>query len=457
MNLCAIASHQSTGSLHRFLNHLQGQMSVIAGSKPYCSLHPTGPWANRGWGSFYKIGIGKLWRVVRAKEYKLQRCIRHSIVHLPVKIPVTAKIHPLSQEDKYLLQNIRLNNIKRWSYPQPGTLFSRFIKMLHIPFVKPHWLNTRRKDTAYPTYLCQYPPTSSASLDMLEKYVLVYQNEMNGRTQTVDSPPKKTGASTTKALQFLASSHLVWKLLDGNTQKEKQSETWWSCVKCPLSSPCCLPGGDWTQVLTPHRRKLWTIPKEAAGSASYLSLTCSQQIGRARGCAQPPAQFSSLRSWEQGRVAGQSQELQPPLAALCTQGWKCLWSWWVNSFRSGSSHQGRVSKLLQCSCDSRPCLYFCIYWHRWTFPMLLHQACTFSSSPFEENSVVFSWVFSFFSFYISNIATTLLLQTLTSVILCAADILIPTAEPKEYFKCYWRTVSPSSVCLCTILPSSLHN
>lgn len=32
--------------------------------------------------------------VVRAKEYKLQRYIMHSIVHLPVKIPVIAKTHP---------------------------------------------------------------------------------------------------------------------------------------------------------------------------------------------------------------------------------------------------------------------------------------------------------------------------------------------------------------------------
>lgn len=138
-------------------------MSVTDGSKPVCSLHPTGPWGDRGWGSFYKIGICKLWKVVIAKKYKLQRYIRHSIVHLPVEITVIAKIHPPWKKDKYLLHNTRFNNTKCWSYPQTGTIFSRFTKILHIPFIKPHWLNTRRKDQQYPTHLCQYPLTSLAS------------------------------------------------------------------------------------------------------------------------------------------------------------------------------------------------------------------------------------------------------------------------------------------------------
>lgn len=87
-------------------------------------------------------------------------------------------------------------------------------------------------------------------------------------------------------------------------------------------------------------------------------------------------------------------------------------------------------------------------------PSGLHSLLFF---PLEENSLVFSCFFplSFFFKKNSNIATTLLLQTLISVILCAADTLIPTAEPRKYLKCYWRTVPPSSVCLCSILPSTV--
>lgn len=85
------------------------------------------------------------------------------------------------------------------------------------------------KDIAHPTSHCQYSLTSQASLDVLEKYVLVYQaaelDEMNGRTWTVYSDPKETEASTIKALQFLAGSHLAWKPLDSTMQKEKQTET----------------------------------------------------------------------------------------------------------------------------------------------------------------------------------------------------------------------------------------
>ena len=94
----------------------------------------------------------------------------------------------------------------------------------------------------HPTSHCQYSLTYLAPLDVLEKYVLVDQAaelyEMNGRTWTVDSDPKKTEASTIKALQFLAGSHLARKPLDGTMQMEKQTETQWPCDTCPLSSPC---------------------------------------------------------------------------------------------------------------------------------------------------------------------------------------------------------------------------
>lgn len=100
------------------------------------------------------------------------------------------------------------------------------------------------KDTAHPTSHCQYSLNSLASLDMFEKYVLVYQaaelDEMNGRTWTVDSDPKKTEASTIKVLQFLAGSHLAQKPLDDTMRTEKQTETHWPCDTCPLSSPCWL-------------------------------------------------------------------------------------------------------------------------------------------------------------------------------------------------------------------------
>lgn len=73
---------------------------------------------------------------------------------------------------------------------------------------------------------------------MLEKCVLFYEaaelDEMNGRTCTVDSDPKKIEASTIKALKFLAGSRLAQKPLDSTMQKEKQTETQWPCDTCPL-------------------------------------------------------------------------------------------------------------------------------------------------------------------------------------------------------------------------------
>lgn len=72
----------------------------------------------------------------------------------------------------------------------------------------------------------------------------------------MDSPPKETDASKTKALQFLVGSHLAWKLLDGSTQKEKQTETQ-GLVLNALSPHLvgCLPGRAGTQVFTPHGKK----------------------------------------------------------------------------------------------------------------------------------------------------------------------------------------------------------
>lgn len=43
----------------------------------------------------------------------------------------------------------------------------------------------------------------------------------------LDSDPKPPEASTIKALQFLAGSHLAWKPSEGTVQKEKQAEAPW--------------------------------------------------------------------------------------------------------------------------------------------------------------------------------------------------------------------------------------
>lgn len=74
----------------------------------------------------------------------------------------------------------------------------------------------------------KYTQISLASLDFFEKYVLLCQaaelDEVNGAGMALDSDPKPPEASTVKALQFLAGSHLAWKPLEGTVQKEKQPE-----------------------------------------------------------------------------------------------------------------------------------------------------------------------------------------------------------------------------------------
>lgn len=68
--------------------------------------------------------------------------------------------------------------------------------------------------------------------------------------------------------------------------------------------------------------------------------------------------------------------------------------------------------------------------------------------------MVFSCFFFFFLFFlVSNIPPTSLLQTLE--LSCAHAVYIPTLtiKRKDYLECYWRTVTPSSVCICSILPS----
>lgn len=192
----------------------------------------------------------------------------------------------------------------------------------------------------------------------------------------------------------------------------------------------CLPGGAWTQAFTPHRRKHQALNYPNRGSR----ITCGHTPDRLAPIkwAEPGAvsnhlhKFSSLRPWVRmclhARTCGwAATELQIPLTVQCAQGWRCLWSWWVNSCRNGYSHRGRVPKLLQCSCDPRPVTqrYVCSYWHRWTVPMLFQQAYTLSFFLFcfwWELSVPFLGFFFSSFFLISNIPTTLLLQTLISVI-----------------------------------------
>lgn len=178
--------------------------------------------------------------------------------------------------------------------------FSRFVKILRTAFAKPHWLNSRMKDIGHPTSHCQYSLTSQASLDVAEKYVLVYQaaelDETNGRTWMVYADPKKTEASTIKALQFLAGSHLAWKPLDSTLQKEKQTETQWPCDTCPPSSPCRLSA--WRSLDS----SVHSAQEEAPGSEGVLMevaavpvvlprLTHSHQMGRAWVCTKALAQL----------------------------------------------------------------------------------------------------------------------------------------------------------------------
>lgn len=143
MNLCAIASHQ-VSSPHRSLAICRARWVLLLDQNQLALYTQQVLEGTEAGAPFTRLAFASCEECT--KEYKLQRYVRHSVVHLPVKIPVIAKIHPPWQKDKYLLYNTRLNNT-RWSlYPQKRTFFSRFIKILHIPFVKPHWLNTRRKD-----------------------------------------------------------------------------------------------------------------------------------------------------------------------------------------------------------------------------------------------------------------------------------------------------------------------
>lgn len=115
------------------------------------------------------------------------------------------------------------------------------------------------KDTAYSTFHCQYSLTSLASLDMLEKYVLVYEaaelDEMNGRTWTVESVPKKTEASTVKALQFLACSHLARKLEAPCKRKSRLERSGLVIRGLSPHLAGCLPGAAWIQAITLPVRK----------------------------------------------------------------------------------------------------------------------------------------------------------------------------------------------------------
>lgn len=220
----------------------------------------------------------------------------------------------------------------------------------------------------------------------------------------------------------------------------------------------CLPGGAWTQAFTPHRRKHQALNYPNRGSR----ITCGHTPDRLAPIkwAEPGAvsndlhKVSSLRPWVRMCLHARScgwaaTELQIPLTVQCAQGWRCLWSWRVNSCRNGYSHRGRVPKLLQCSCDPRPVTqrYVCSYWHRWTVPMLLQHSLFFSLLFLVRTQCSFPgifFLFFFFNFKYSN-----------NFIASDADfshILIHTAEPREYFKCYWRTVSPSSVCAVYSLP-----
>lgn len=175
----------------------------------------------------------------------------------------------------------------------------------------------------------------------------------------MDSPPKKMEASKIKALQFLAGSHFAWKLLDGSTQKEKQTEMQWPFVKCPLSSSC------WLFAWRSLDSSVCSTQEEASSSElsqqrqqdppwSNLPLTCSQQMGRAWGCIQAPAPILQPKAL--------SEHVPVCLRLVSHRNCRPLSVQYprmeVSSSRSGYSHQGRVPELLQCSCDSR---HACIF------------------------------------------------------------------------------------------------
>lgn len=178
-------------------------------------------------------------------------------------------------------------------------------------------------------------------------------------------------------------------------------------------------------------------------------------MGRAWGCIQPPAPTLQPKALSEHVPVckdlrlGRHRTADPSCSAMCTR-------LEVNSSRSGYSHQGRVPKVLQCSCDSRSACIFAFIDTGEHYPCCYIRP-TLLLFLLRRTQWGFFLGFFFLSFFlISNIATTLLLQTLISVTLCASDILIPTAEPREYFQCYWRTVPPSSVCLCSILPTVVY-
>lgn len=172
----------------------------------------------------------------------------------------------------------------------------------------------------------------------------------------------------------------------------------------------CLPGGAWTQVFTLHRRKHQALNYPNRGSRITCGHTPEGLVPIKR--AQPGDvsnhlhKFSSPRPWEstwlQARTCGwAATELWIPLTVRCAQGWSCLWSWWVNSCRSGYSHQGRVPKLLQCSCDPRPACMFAAIDTGEHYPCCSNTPTLSLFFPFVfgENSVFFSWDFFFFFFF----------------------------------------------------------
>lgn len=269
--------------------------------------------------------------------------------------------------------------------------------------------------TVHPTSHCQYSITSLALLDVLEKCVLVDQaaelDEMNGRTLTVDSDPKKTKSPAVKALKFLASSHLAQKPLHCTMQKQKQTEPHCPCDTWPLSSPCWLVA--WKSLDSSFHSAQEEAPSsEDGGSSSVHGPTPDRPVplrwaepGLHQGiCRASPA--CNLRPWVNTRwykrTCGGWARWGGHYNPQCVQDSRWLWSCselippWVDTVTKPGCHSPcRVAVIKVCLC-------VCSYCHWWT--LLLQQTLTlifyFSFFLRRERSVVFPWVCFWYWFLI---------------------------------------------------------